>query len=281
MPILQVRRCRHVEAGAPVLRAARAAVDAPGEPEWRVGCGACAEEDGERAALEQVIRQDPSLVEVVLRPSGTVLSRRAPGERWRTDEGPVPLPHRASRHWPSFDPRYPPRTGEPLDEGDLTLLAAVGRRGWHTVLIAPDEGEPGYGFTVGLFRRFDHPEVALFGVAPEALRTALDRVGERIAGGERFDSGDVVEGLLERRAVTLRRIAPAALPRVPRLRGLVPRGRALPGAPVRLGRSGGALPLGRLVPARGPRPPAGALRGRAGLSAHSCRARSWRTLRLP
>lgn len=210
MSILQVRRCRHVEAGAPILRAARAAMDSgePGEAEWRVGCGACAEEDGERATLEQVVREDPSLVEVVLRPGGTVLSRRAPGERWRTDEGPVPLPHRASRHWPSFDPRYPPRPNEPLDEADLTLLAAVGRRGWHTVLIPQDEGEPGYGFTVGLFRRFDHPEVALFGVAPEELRRALDRVGERIAGGERFDSGNVVEGLLDRRTVTLRRIAP-------------------------------------------------------------------------
>ncbi len=196
-----------MEAGAPVLRAARVQVDGPGEAEWRLGCGACQDDDGERIALEQVIREDPSVVEVVLRPASTVLSRRAPGERWRTVEGPVPLPHRASRRWPSFDPRYPPRPGEPLDEGDLTLLAAVGLRGWHVVLVASDEEEPGYGFTVGLFHRFDHPEVALFGVAQEELRAALDRLGERIAGGERFDAGQVVEDLLPRRAVTFRRMA--------------------------------------------------------------------------
>lgn len=206
MPILQARRCRHVESGAPVLRAARAQVEGPGEPEWRVGCGAC-EEDGERTALEQVIREDPSVVEVVLRPAGTILSRRAVGERWRTEEGPVPLPHRASRRWPSFDPRYPPRPGEPLDEGDLTLLAMVGQRGWQSVLVASDEEEPGYGYTVGLFRRFDHPEVALFGVAQEELRAALDRLGARIAAGERFDGGDVVDDLLARRSVTFRRMA--------------------------------------------------------------------------
>lgn len=208
MPTLQVCRCRHVEAGAPALRAARVAPEAAGEPGWHLWCGACGEGDGERAPLAQSIGQDPSLVEVVLRPAGTVLSRRAPGERWRTEEGPVPLPLRASRRWPSFDPRYPPRPGEPLDEADLTLLAAVGQRGWHVVLEAADEEEPGYAYTVGLFRRFDHPEVALFGLAQDELRAGLDRLGARIASGERFDTVEVAEGLLERRAVAFRRMAP-------------------------------------------------------------------------
>ncbi len=208
MPILQVRRCRHVEAGAPALRAARVAPEGSGEPGWVLGCGACAEGEGDRVPLALEVARDPSLVEAVLRPDGTILSRRRPGERWRTEEGPVPLPLRASRRWPSFDPRYPPRPGEPLDEGDLALLAGIGQRGWHVVQETGDEEEPGYAYTVGLFRRFDHPEVALFGLAQDELREALDRLGDRISGGERFDTVEVAEGLLERRAVSFRRMSP-------------------------------------------------------------------------
>lgn len=207
MPTVQVRCCRHVEAGAPALRVARVAPEPAGEPGWQLGCGACAEE-GAVAPLSLAVGRDPTLLEVVLRPAGTVLSRRSPGERWRTEEGPVPLPLRASRRWPSFDPRYPPRSGEPLDDGDLTLLAGVGQRGWHVVQESGDEAEPGYAYTVGLFRRFDHPEVALFGLAQDELRAALDRLGARVAGGERFDTVEVAEGLLERRAVAFRRMAP-------------------------------------------------------------------------
>jgi hypothetical protein len=75
------------------------------------------------------------------------------------------------------------------------------------------EGEPSaHAFSVGLFRSWDHPEVAVFGLAPEELHAVVARAAARVRRGERFDDGDVAEGLLEGRAVAFRRLVPRHYP---------------------------------------------------------------------
>ena len=207
--------CRHVADGAPILFAARDDVEDAAAPcEWEFGCGA----EGEGAAdarvvpLEDVVRSDPSAVEIVLHPRGTILEREAAHDRWHTGHGPVLFPHRPSRRWPRFDPQYPPRRGEPLDTSDLRLMADVAQAGYH-VVTGPSTGvAPAFAFSVGLFRTFDHPEVAVFGLALDVLAGALRRLGEQVRRGERFDEGDVVEGLVDHRPVTFRRIVPRLYP---------------------------------------------------------------------
>jgi hypothetical protein len=205
--------CRHVADGAPILFAARD--DGDGAAcEWEFGCGA----DGDGPAdvrlvpLEEVVRRDPTAVEIVLHPRGTTLER--PGERaaWHTGEGPVLLPPRPSRRWPGLDPRYPPRRGEPLDGRDLRLMADVAHAGFHVVNGVWRGSAPGAAFSVGLFRSFDHPEVAVFGLAADALAAGVRRIAARVRAGERFDAGDVAEGILDGRAVTFRRIVPRHCP---------------------------------------------------------------------
>ncbi len=202
--------CRHVADGAPILFAARDEPPAPEGCEWEFGCGADGDGDDDlRAALlEDVVRQDPSVVEIVLHPRGTALERPADGARWRTRAGPVLLPHRPSRRWPRFDPQYPPRRGEPLDASDLRLMADVAQAGYHVVAGAWNAGTPALAFSVGLFRTFDHPEVAVFGLAPPVLDAAIRRIAERVRLGARFESGDVAEGIVDGRPITFRRIVP-------------------------------------------------------------------------
>jgi hypothetical protein len=204
--------CPHVAHGAPILFAARDALD--GSCEWEFGCGADGEGAGEprRVPLEDVVRRDPTAVEIVLHPRGTALERAAAHARWHTEVGPVLFPRRPSRRWPRFDPQYPPRRGEPLDESDLRLMADVAQVGYHVVSGISNGEAPGFAFSVGLFRTFDHPEVAVFGLPAETLLAAVRRVGERVRVGERFDEGSVEEGLVDGRPVAFRRVAPRHYP---------------------------------------------------------------------
>jgi len=200
--------CRHVADGAPILFAARDEALGLAACEWQFGCGAPGESaDDERVVpLEEVVRRDATAVEVVLHPRGTVLRRDDATARWRTERGPVLFPHRASRRWPRFDPSYPPRRGEPLETSDLRVLADVSEWGLHVVRGASNGDAPAFAFSIGLFRTFDHPEVAIFGLAPEILAAAVRGVAERVRAGERFDEGDVADGILDDRAVAFRRI---------------------------------------------------------------------------
>ncbi len=200
--------CRHVLEGAPILFAARAAAGGAG-CEWQFRCGAAGhgDQDARAMALDEVVRRDPSAVEIVLHPQGTVLERREAAARWLTGVGPVLFPHRPSRRYPRFEPRYPPRPGELLDAADLRLMADVAQEGYHCVVL-PASGEPAHAFSVGFFRSWDHPEVALFGLEPEDLLAALEGLAERIRAGERFEHGDFALGVVKGRELAFRRIVP-------------------------------------------------------------------------
>jgi hypothetical protein len=204
------RICRHVaDRGEAILRASRHDGAPEGVPEWSFGCGRAEDATaGERLwALDQVLALDPSAIEIVLHPRGTVLGRASPRARWHTEAGPLLFPRRPSRRWPTLEPQYPPRPCEPLDAGDLAVLADVADRGFHVDAVPAREGDPAHAFTVGLFRSFDHPEVIVFGPGPMDVAEIVETLGERVRGGERFDEGTVATGLLPGRPVVFRRVA--------------------------------------------------------------------------
>jgi Domain of unknown function (DUF4262) len=199
--------CRHVLDGAPILLAARDDAEGSG-CEWRFRCGkdAEADEDARTVALDEVVRRDPSSVEIVLHPQGTVLERHGSAARWFTEQGPVLLPHRPSRRYPRFEPRFPPRPGEPLDAEDLRLLADVAQSGFHCAVSGGDADTVPHAFSVGFFRSWDHPEVALFGLEPARLEAAVGQIADRIRDGQRFEHGELAGGIVNGREVAFRRI---------------------------------------------------------------------------
>ena len=201
--------CRHVLDGAPILLAAREEAETEA-CEWRFRCGAGGhgEEEARAMPLDEVVRRDPSTVEIVLHPQGTVLERSGAASRWLTGAGPVLFPHRPSRRFPKFEPRYPPRPGETLDAADLRLMADVAQAGYHCVVSAKGEDPWAHAFSVGFFRSWDHPELALFGLEPDELRAAIEGLGERIRAGERFEHGDYADGVAGGRELAFRRIVP-------------------------------------------------------------------------
>ena len=202
--------CPHVVDGSPILFAARDEREGEVVCEWTFRCGS--ESDGGTGGrivpLEDVVRRDPTAVEIVLHPRGPALERSGQGGRWHTEEGPVLFPHRASRRWPRFEPSYAPRRGEPLDAADLRLLADVAQVGFHVESGAANAAAPAFAFSVGLFRSFDHPEVAMLGLSADALEGAVRRMCELVRSGTRLEEGEVRDRILDARAVAFRRIVP-------------------------------------------------------------------------
>ncbi len=95
---------------------------------------------------------------------------------------------------------------EPQDEIERRVREDIERFGWHVALV-PGEGEtPGWAWTLGLFGRFSHPELAIFGMPLEDMHRVLNLLGLRVKRGLRFDDGSRVSGIFASYALTLRQV---------------------------------------------------------------------------
>src|SRR5262245_53678002 len=86
---------------------------------------------------------------------------------------------------------------EGLDASDIKLLQDIDRVGWHVILIPEEDGTPGWAFSIGLFRTFGHPEIAVFGLPLDVAGPVINHVGQLVSQGEDFTDGQEAEGLLE------------------------------------------------------------------------------------
>ncbi len=88
----------------------------------------------------------------------------------------------------------------PENDGDRTMLANIVRVGWAVLGIPGDEEGPGYGFSIGLYRTFGHPEIILIGLPWETTHRFINSIGSAIEAGMRYEAGkqydDVAEGFL-------------------------------------------------------------------------------------
>lgn len=67
---------------------------------------------------------------------------------------------------------------------------------------------PDFGYTNGLSRYRDHPEFIVMGLPQLAVTEFLNTLGQRVREGERFDAGQLVEGLAEGYQVMLLEVSP-------------------------------------------------------------------------
>ncbi|WP_345948727.1 DUF4262 domain-containing protein [Mucilaginibacter sp. PAMB04274] len=85
-----------------------------------------------------------------------------------------------------------------LTDGDKKLISDVEQYGFHIVHVLADNGLPGFGFSVGLFHNFKHPEIIIIGLQQELIHSLINDMGEAIKSGKVFDaysySPDILEG---------------------------------------------------------------------------------------
>ncbi|MCG8589361.1 MAG: DUF4262 domain-containing protein [Proteobacteria bacterium] len=84
-----------------------------------------------------------------------------------------------------------------MDEIAARVRADIERYGWHVAKIPGEDPVPAWAFTIGLRERFQHPELAVFGIDLELLHPLLNRLGSEVRRGRQFTEGDRVDGVLE------------------------------------------------------------------------------------
>jgi len=86
----------------------------------------------------------------------------------------------------------------PDDDSDRRMLADVAEHGWHGIYIPEDDEGPGFGFTVGLYYSYGHPELFVQGLDVETAHGIFwSAVRELERTGEALRDGDETHALLE------------------------------------------------------------------------------------
>ncbi|MDJ0789224.1 MAG: DUF4262 domain-containing protein [Myxococcota bacterium] len=93
------------------------------------------------------------------------------------------------------------------DVVDARVRADIDRFGWHAALFPADGSTPGWAVTVGLFERFDHPEVVIFGPDLQSMNGLLTHVAHQVVHGRRFEAGEDAHDVLKGQAVGFRPVA--------------------------------------------------------------------------
>jgi Domain of unknown function (DUF4262) len=92
--------------------------------------------------------------------------------------------------------------------GEEKCLADVERHGLHVIKVHGDAEWPEFTYSVGLYRTFGLPEVIIVGLRAELAHWILNELAARARAGERFQAGDMLDGLLEGFLVTFRPVSP-------------------------------------------------------------------------
>jgi len=70
-----------------------------------------------------------------------------------------------------------------LDEGEKKLVADIEELGWHVLKVLEDDNGPGFVYSVGLFKTFNHPEIIIVGLKLDLAHILINNIGVDIKNG--------------------------------------------------------------------------------------------------
>lgn len=168
--------CRRVvREGAPVLYVSHA-----DNGEWQFLCGgehgeAAPDDPGLLVCLDEIIARDPSLNALATMCGHHDAVRPAPAAPWNI-----------------------------RDRTEEDVLRAVEEHGFWVALI--DDAHGSFAYTVGLSRRYRHPEIIVYGLPPDAMQAILEACGEAVRAGARFTPGTRTSSILANHDVEFRAV---------------------------------------------------------------------------
>ncbi|MDO1451294.1 DUF4262 domain-containing protein [Rhodocytophaga aerolata] len=84
-----------------------------------------------------------------------------------------------------------------LTKGDKKLLSDIEQHGWHVVLVGGDETGPGFGYSVGLYTTFNHPEIIIIGLKFDLMHILINNIGEEIRSGKQYEADHYYDDILD------------------------------------------------------------------------------------
>lgn len=84
-----------------------------------------------------------------------------------------------------------------MDKGDKQVLSDIEKFGWHVVIVSPEKEEPGFAFSIGMFKNYGHPEIIIFGLKNEVMHNVINSLGEDIKNGKKLATSIEYDNVLD------------------------------------------------------------------------------------
>ncbi|GEC71715.1 protein of unknown function [Flavobacterium flevense] len=82
-------------------------------------------------------------------------------------------------------------------EDRRTIEEDIEKFGCHLILIEPDNYLPGFVYTIGLFKKFNHPEIICFGLSNKVSAAILNHACDLIKQGKTLNPNELYKGFLQ------------------------------------------------------------------------------------
>jgi hypothetical protein len=82
-------------------------------------------------------------------------------------------------------------------ETEKAIIDNIEKFGCHLALIEDDNYLPGFVYSIGLFKNYNHPEIICFGLKSNVMGTIINHVCDLIKKGENFAVGKLYAEFLE------------------------------------------------------------------------------------
>jgi len=84
-----------------------------------------------------------------------------------------------------------------LSERDKKLISDIEKLGWIVFKVLEDDRGPGFCYSVGLYKHYQHPEIVIVGLKLDLAHILINEIGESIKEGKKFHSGEFYPEILD------------------------------------------------------------------------------------
>lgn len=84
-----------------------------------------------------------------------------------------------------------------LTEGDRQLLSDIQEYGWHVVKVMADGTEPGFSYSIGIYKSLGLPEIVIVGLPSDLAHQLINLIGSDLKKGKSYQSGDYYDDIIE------------------------------------------------------------------------------------
>lgn len=85
-----------------------------------------------------------------------------------------------------------------MDDPDVMRQSLIEEHGWMVMhVFSGEDGQPGFGYTIGVWKTFRQPELLIVGLGKTDIHTLCNRYGQAVRDGERFRAGERLADWIE------------------------------------------------------------------------------------
>lgn len=84
-----------------------------------------------------------------------------------------------------------------LDDGDKKAISDIEKYGLHVIHVLEDDKGPGFSYSIGLYKNYNHPEIIIIGLKQELTHSIINDIGVDIKDNKKYLPSNYYEGLIE------------------------------------------------------------------------------------